>query len=510
MRRIDPLFAHTFVAILALLIASFAPQWSHAQEQTPGVIKMTTNLELGTRVELGIKANGPVEFDGLAGTFVNDDFTRYTILKPEITIRGNVTVFICAEAGVTGLDVSGCPTIDEINCYGNFLSGEATDNLINGLPDRSKEKEAGLIMFFNPVDVPDDQNRCTMAQVAAAQQKGWQTQEWDGKYWNPFLGSDATVGSGLLTFTTAQYPQQYLRIGGTATSLVELQGADGRWINNRSFRILLRSQQVSIKGDLTLLVADETYMTALDASQMPLLERLDCTLNLLKGKALDNLIASLPDRSQVEKKGFLGLLDFTSPEKKEMNVCTKAQVAAAAARGWVVYEWRQEQDKWIPYEGVATVEVTIEQSEGGTIALSGAEDLSAVPMGTQLIAAVSVDSGYELEQLTANDVDLLSTGGVFTVDAPTVVKGVFKKKLSLEEGAAVNMQLYPNPAQDYLVVSGAKENAEYRLINMEGVTLFVGTTSASGSATLDVRSLASGNYILIVDGKTIKTTIARP
>ncbi|MBB6275476.1 hypothetical protein [Porphyromonas circumdentaria] len=433
MKRIFTHIHRPFVGLLILLLLGIATASSVAQSTTGnGVIKMKTNAPLGSKIELGIKANGNVEFDGLAGKFQNDQFFNYTVIKNEITLRGDITVFICAEAQITWLDVSGCPTIDEINCYDNLLFGEATDALIEGLPDRSALPEPGLLLMINTKEHPNDQNRCTMAQVDAAQAKGWHTQEWDGGFWIPFIGSDATKGTGIISFTTNKPYKSRIRIGGRARSLVEIKGARGKWLNGRLFGVELRDSEVSLHGDLTMFVADSTGMVALDASKMPMLEELYCTLNHLKGKALDNLIASLPDRSEKEKRGIFALMDFTSPNTIEYSICTKAQVAAAAKRGWDIVEWREELDKFMPYEGtdpLPTHPVTVECGEGGKIRMVGADDLNNVPEGSELWAIVSHKREYELVSFTANDIDLRPTDGRFTVTGPTVVKATFREKV---------------------------------------------------------------------------------
>jgi hypothetical protein len=72
-----------------------------------------------------------------------------------------------------------------------------------------------------------------------------------------------------------------------------------------------------------------------------------------------------------------------------------------------------------------------------------------------------------------------------------------------QEASAVTASVYPNPATDRLMINGLSSNAQIRVLDVMGREV-VGTTSASPQLTLDVSSLAAGNYVLqiISDGET--------
>lgn len=62
---------------------------------------------------------------------------------------------------------------------------------------------------------------------------------------------------------------------------------------------------------------------------------------------MDALISSLPQSTTNRPKYFYVI--NISENANEGNVCTKAQVAAAKAKGWISYAWNGED--WVEYEG---------------------------------------------------------------------------------------------------------------------------------------------------------------
>ncbi len=66
---------------------------------------------------------------------------------------------------------------------------------------------------------------------------------------------------------------------------------------------------------------------------------------------------------------------------------------------------------------------------------------------------------------------------------------------SIKEQATIpNLQVYPNPASDYLQVSGTDSGSEYKLINQQGQEVLSGTIS--GEERIDTSEFTSGIYFL--------------
>ena len=96
----------------------------------------------------------------------------------------------CTNNKLTSIEVSGCDELKEIYCYSNQIKGEAMDLLIEGLPITPGW---GLLAI---IDLEDEQNVMTKAQVAAAKAKGWCPKYKYGTFssganaWTDYDGSD--------------------------------------------------------------------------------------------------------------------------------------------------------------------------------------------------------------------------------------------------------------------------------------------------------------------------------
>ncbi len=98
--------------------------------------------------------------------------------------------------------------------------------------------------------------------------------------------------------------------------------------------------------------------------------------------------------------------------------------AKAARQKLIERGWNFIGDRALP-----TFKVTIAPVEHGIIAIEGkdTEALTEIDEGTELTVLDTPDEGYELKELTANDVDIFSTRK-FRVMAETTVKAKFEKK----------------------------------------------------------------------------------
>jgi len=97
----------------------------------------------------------------------------------------------------------------------------------------------------------------------------------------------------------------------------------------------LTSLDVSKNTELTTLDCSVNKLTSLVVSNNSSLKSLDCMYNQIKGSEMDALISSLPQRNTNDGE-FLVVVE----SEYEGNVCTKAQVAAAKAKGWIAYSYK--------------------------------------------------------------------------------------------------------------------------------------------------------------------------
>ena len=100
----------------------------------------------------------------------------------------------------------------------------------------------------------------------------------------------------------------------------------------------LTALDVSKNTILKQLLCNNNQLTSLNVSGCTALKSLHCYNNHIKGEAMDALVASLP-----VSQGYFYVIN--TKNTNEGNVCTKAQVAVAKGKGWIVYDYD------IEYEG---------------------------------------------------------------------------------------------------------------------------------------------------------------
>ena len=108
----------------------------------------------------------------------------------------------------------------------------------------------------------------------------------------------------------------------------------------------LTTLDLSKNTALYFLDCHSNQLSSLDVSQNPSLRTFYCHRNQINGKAMDDLISSMPYNSSGKIYGFLVV---STADDDEGNVCTKSQVAAIKAKGWTPVYW--DGSSWLEYEG---------------------------------------------------------------------------------------------------------------------------------------------------------------
>ncbi len=150
---------------------------------------------------------------------------------------------------------------------------------------------------------------------------------------------------------------------------------------------------------------------------------LTCYSNQIKVREMTNLVNSLPD---LQGKGA-GFFKVFYDGSGEGNVCLAAHVTTAQAKGWKTQFTRSSNgDAWYDYTGADNPLYAVSSSPtgGGSISITGADNLNAVPYGTELTVVVTPADGYKLTKLTANGKDILETKR-FKVTENTRVEATF-------------------------------------------------------------------------------------
>ena len=83
----------------------------------------------------------------------------------------------------------------------------------------------------------------------------------------------------------------------------------------------------------------------------------------------------------------------------------------------------------------------------------------------------------------------------FSANAPESVEGVSAERLAVT--------LYPNPVVSELNLKGLRENAQVRILGLDG-TLLIEATLTPNNGRIDVSNLAAGVYLLQVNQTTVK------
>ncbi len=143
----------------------------------------------------------------------------------------------------------------------------------------------------------------------------------------------------------------------------------------------------------------------------------------------------------------------------------------------------------------------------GSIELTGASNLTAVPYGTELIVNVTENEGYKLKSLTAGDKDITETKK-FIVKAATEVKAVFESKQkdnnrpgAVEDALLAGISVAPNPFTSQLCILNPEGvAARYELVNASGMVVRSGALSGS-EAIVNTETLPAGIYFVRLEAQ---------
>ena len=244
---------------------------------------------------------------------------------------------------------------------------------------------------------------------------------------------------------------------------------------------------------LTELGVGENLLTHLDVSHNRELQFLDCYGNQIKGEAMTELVNGLPDR-RGKVSGIFQVIGMDA--QTDGNICLKSDVAIAKGKNWSVQSCSGDSEGEDP-----TYSVTLTKEGEGTLTATGADDLNAVPYGTELTVIATPAEGYELTALTANGIDILATKKI-VVKGATEVKATFVDHTSVGEVGTETMRLYPNPAREYIIVEGTLPATLVTLYSMEGMRLYEDETDAEGTLRIDLSAYAEGTYLLRIADQT--------
>ena len=404
----------------------------------------------------------------------------------------------CYNNQLTALDVSKNTALIGLSCFSNRIKGTSMDALIASLPTTVSDS------YLNVIYNTNEGNVMTTTQVAAAKAKGWTPMYYDTtkSAWLEYAGCDAAAGVEIneTNFPDENFRNYLLRQSYGSDGVLtdeEIAGITILAIRNGNIASLkgiefftaletldcrgnqLTSLNVSKNTALTTLYCNANQLTALDVSGCSALHdlacfwnkltaldvsknmelrNLECYHNQIKGAAMDALIKSLPATT-----GKLYIIMWSYDEE---NVMTKAQVAAAKAKGWTPF------GVGVSLQGQVVVEEYIGSDPA---AIEPIEEETTVSFG----GTSGVDESTDLSNTAVNDV-------LYTLNN-TAGNGYDNTDQSITITSVVSDA---NIAEAEALTPGTPEFAE----KFNGITIEL--AAGTGSVTFDCQTI--GNRQLTV------------
>ena len=284
------------------------------------------------------------------------------------------------------------------------------------------------------------------------------------------------------------------------TALTELYCSDNQ----------LTTLDVSKNTALTTLYCSNNQLTALDVSKNTELASLNCHGNQIKGEEMTRLVNSLPDRTSTSA----GYIDVVQEPAPEGNRCLKTHVAIAKGKNWNTYKYKSDTHDYVLYEGEDPIPyaVTLTKEGEGTLTATGADNLNAVPEGTELTIEATPAAGYELKALTTNSTDILATKK-FVVTAATEVKATFAKTYAVtltKEGegtitatGATDLKAVPEGTELTIVATPA-DGYELKALTANGTDILAAKKFVVTAATEVKATFAKKTATDVVNGSSVR------
>ena len=478
----------------------------------------------------------------------------------------------CYNNQLTALDVSKNTKLETLNCHGNQIKGEEMTRLVNSLPDRTGKKAGEFAVVQEPAP---EGNICLKSDVAIAKGKNWNTLKYksDTRKYVPYEGASSfkvtltKEGEGTLTAPGVEDLNAVPE--GTELTIVATP-ADGYKLTalTANGRDILATKKLSVREDTEIKATfakkknytvtftpegegenkltatrngepftsgspayegEKIVITAQPAEGYQidkwLIGKEEIEVTLYTGKTTFECTVGTADvliKATFTKKSFAVTLTkegegtITATGADDLNAIpygTELTINATPAEGYELTALTANgtdilASKKVTVQGATEVKATFTKKtfavkltkEGeGTLTATGADDLNAVPYGTELTIVATPAEGYKLTALTANGTDILATKKV-VIKGATEVKATFVDHTGVETTVTQQVKLYPNPATDYVIVEGVAPASEVSLHSMSGEQLYAGRADGRGSLQIDMTALSDGVYLLVGTG----------
>lgn len=457
-----------------------------------------------------------------------------------------LSVFSVAPAQLSELDVTGCDNLSFLLVFGNQIKDEKMAQLIASLPDLSENDERGMLFVIdeNPVTF-EENNRCSVAHVNAAVKKDWGV---FNESRQPYKGYDyaPNYSDDIITFNTniAQNASIFMRIEGKDNADVLVDGAEYWQRESERDEYILKKKQVTIKGKVAYLdisgceitdlnISGNKHLTTIRCANNPMLKKLDVSQHKdLKELDITQTNIFTLDLSQAENLKVLkcstskiGSLDLSkTPLLQELNISNNDIRQIDLSHAPLLKE--------LTVSGCSLTELDLSKNPLLESIQAHANELTKLLFVSDQLYRVTVFANkIKGEAMTAmmqslpvvQDPDRQAYIAVFYegTDMPesnicmeTDVEIAREKRWKVTKvdadyeeseyggvtGCApiydlLKTAIYPNPAQEYIIVSGVERGDRVELLTVEGVTLWK-TLAEQNSVHIDLATVPAGWYLL--------------
>ena len=471
-----------------------------------------------------------------------------------------LTKLDCSDNALSGIDLLQCRELSWLRCSINQIKTSAMTALINSLPDR-QGKTAGMLQVVDKESTKEG-NLCFADHVTKATAKNWQAQSYQSNNWSDYAGSEvptfavtssATTGGmvaiiGAPDLTKVPYGTELTVItefaDGYKLTALTANGKD--ILATKKFLVTEATEVKATFMPLTCSVSlifnqEEGTITVPGVSNLDEVApdtELTIEVTPAAGYELTSLTANGRDilatkkvvvsenmtikatfakkhlKVSTEKVGE-GLFEVTGADDlNSVLYGTELTVSVTPATGYeltslMANETDISASKKVIVKENMTIKatftkkafaVTLSKEGEGTLATTGAEDLKAVPYGTEVTIVATPATGYELKSIEANGTDITATKKVVVREA-VAVKATFVKKTFAVELTKMG--------EGTLAASGAEDLSAVPY----GTKLTITATPAEG---YELVALVANNVdisdtksIEVTEPMTIKATFAK-
>ena len=471
-----------------------------------------------------------------------------------------LTKLDCSDNALSGIDLLQCRELSWLRCSINQIKTSAMTALINSLPDR-QGKTAGMLQVVDKESTKEG-NLCFADHVTKATAKNWQAQSYQSNNWSDYAGSEvptfavtssATTGGmvaiiGAPDLTKVPYGTELTVItefaDGYKLTALTANGKD--ILATKKFLVTEATEVKATFMPLTCSVSlifnqEEGTITVPGVSNLDeVVPDTELTIEVTPaaGYELTSLTANGRDilatkkvvvtenmtikatfakkhlKVSTEKVGE-GLFEVTGADDlNSVLYGTELTVSVTPATGYELTSLMANETDISATKKVIVKEnmtikatftkkvfaVTLSKEGEGTLATTGAEDLKAVPYGTEVTIVATPATGYELKSIEANGTDITATKKVVVREA-VAVKATFVKKTFAVE--------LTKEGEGTLAASGAEDLSAVPY----GTKLTITATPAEG---YELVALVANNVdisdtksIEVTEPMTIKATFAK-